>query len=279
MLIQGGRQAGAVPETGSGGRNEMKLSKKEQSRLLNSLMEMGDLMLDAGAEISRVEETLARMGAAYGAERTDVFVITSVICMTMEFPDCEPVTEMRRIHSDGQQDYYRLDKLNGISRSCCAAPLPPAELEGQLASVAAGRKPLWRRLTGSVLAAAAFAVFFGGTLLDGLVAGLFGLGISYLKDRLSETQINTIAMDLIVSLLVGLGVGGLSFLIPALHMDMILIGDIMLLIPGLALTNAIRNILVGDTISGVVRLTETLLWAAALAGGIMVALSVLNFWL
>ena len=257
----------------------MKLSKKEQSRLLNSLMQMGDLMLDAGAEIGRVEETLSRMGEAYGAERTDVFVITSVIVMTMEFPDCEPVTEMRRIHSDGQQDYYRLDKLNAISRSCCAKPLPPEELEEQLDSIAAGHKPLWRRVTGSVLAAAAFAVFFGGTLLDGLVAGLVGLGISFLKDRLGETRINTIASDLIVSLLVGLGVGGLSFLFPALHMDMILIGDIMLLIPGLALTNAIRNILVGDTISGVVRLTETLLWAAALAGGIMVALSVLNFWL
>ena len=84
-------------------------------------------------------------------------------------------------------------------------------------------------------------------------------------------------MDLIVALLVGLGVGGVTHLFPVLHMDAILIGDIMLLIPGLALTNAIRNILVGDTISGVVRLTETLLWAAALAGGIMVALTVLNY--
>ena len=257
----------------------MELSKKGQSLLLNCLMEMGDLMLDAGAEIGRVEETLARMGEAYGASRTDVFVITSVICMTMEFPGCEPVTEMRRIRSDGQQDYYRLDKLNGISRSCCAEPLPPKELRERLDSVAAGHKPLWRRLSGSVLAAAAFAVFFGGTPLDGLAAGLFALGISYLKDRLGETEINTIATDLIVALLVGLGVGGLSFLFPALHMDAILIGDIMLLIPGLAMTNAIRNILVGDTISGVVRLTETLLWAAALAGGIMVALSVLEFWI
>ena len=62
MPVQGGRQAGAVPETGSGGRKDMKLSKKEQSRLLNSLMEMGDLMLDAGAEIGRVEETLAPRG-------------------------------------------------------------------------------------------------------------------------------------------------------------------------------------------------------------------------
>ena len=245
-----------------GAGKDMELNKTGQSLLLNCLMEMGDLMLDAGAEINRVEETLTRMGAAYGAFRTDVFVITSVICMTMEFPGCEPVTEMRRIHSDGQQDYYRLDKLNGISRSCCATPVSPAELKEQLNSVASGHKPLWRRLSGSVLAAAAFAVFFG---------------ICVLKDRLGETQINTIAMDLIVALLVGLGVGGVTHLFPVLHMDAILIGDIMLLIPGLALTNAIRNILVGDTISGVVRLTETLLWAAALAGGIMVALTVLNY--
>ena len=59
-------------------------------------------------------------------------------------------------------------------------------------------------------------------------------------------------------------------------MDMILIGDIMLLIPGLAMTNAIRNLLVGDTISGAVRLAESLIWAAALAGGFMVALTIVN---
>ena len=59
-------------------------------------------------------------------------------------------------------------------------------------------------------------------------------------------------------------------------MDKILIGDIMLLIPGLAMTNAIRNMLLGDTISGVVRLAESLIWAAALAGGFMVALTIVN---
>ena len=59
-------------------------------------------------------------------------------------------------------------------------------------------------------------------------------------------------------------------------MDKILIGDIMLLIPGLAMTNAVRNMLVGDTISGVIRLAETLIWAAALAGGFMVAMMVMR---
>ena len=59
-------------------------------------------------------------------------------------------------------------------------------------------------------------------------------------------------------------------------MDMILIGDIMLMIPGLAMTNAVRNMLVGDTISGVVRLAESLIWAGALAGGFMLSMLALQ---
>ena len=66
-------------------------------------------------------------------------------------------------------------------------------------------------------------------------------------------------------------------LLPQLDKDMILIGDIMLLIPGLAMTNAVRNMLVGDTISGVVRLAETLIWAGALAGGFMVSMLALSY--
>jgi len=77
--------------------------------------------------------------------------------------------------------------------------------------------------------------------------------------------------------LIGLGVGLVTGLIPALHMDKILIGDIMLLIPGLAMTNSIRNMLGGNTISGLIRLTESLIWAGALAGGFMTAIMIIDF--
>ena len=77
-------------------------------------------------------------------------------------------------------------------------------------------------------------------------------------------------------MLLGLGVGLIAGAIPGLHMDTILMGDIMLLIPGIAITNAVRNLLVGNTISGGVRLLESLIWAAALAGGIMVALVIVE---
>jgi uncharacterized membrane protein YjjP (DUF1212 family) len=55
-----------------------------------------------------------------------------------------------------------------------------------------------------------------------------------------------------------------------------MIGDIMLLIPGIALTNSIRNLIVGDTVSGLTRFTQSLVLAGALAGGFMLSIALLG---
>ena len=254
----------------------MELTKHEQGLFLECLLEMGDLLLDSGAEISRVEDTLNRMGRSYGSERTNVFVIPSLISISISFPGNDAITETRRIRSNGSTDFYRLEKLNSLSRECSANPVPLDELQQRLAKVASGRKPFFMVLAGSILGAGGFAVFFGGNLWDGLAAAMFGAVICLLQRSISRTQLNTTAANLLVSMLIGLGVGLVTSLIPTLHMDMILIGDIMLLIPGLTMTNAIRNTLVGNTISGVVRLAETLIWAGSLAGGFMLALTIVE---
>lgn len=254
----------------------MDMSIYNQHLLLDCLLEMGELLLDCGAEISRVEDTLNRMGKAYGANRVDVFAIPSLVSITLNFPETIPVTETRRISSTGSTDFYRMEKLNSLSRECCREPLELGELRARLDRVAAGRKPFSVVFWGSVLGGGGFAVFFGGTIWDGLAAAVFGAGICLLQYALGRTELNTVASNLIVSLLTGLAIGIVSGLIPLLHMDKIMIGDIMLMIPGLAMTNALRNMLVGNTISGTMRLAESLIWAAALAGGFMVALAIVE---
>ena len=204
------------------------------------------------------------------------FTYFSIISITLLFPDTEAITETRRIHSFGNTDFYRLEKINAMSRECSTSPIPLDELRTRLDKVAHGRKPFSMVFWGSVLAGGSFSVFFGGSIWDGLVAAVFGAVICLLQNRLGKTQLGIVASNLMISLVVGLGVGLVAELIPALHMDKILIGDIMLLIPGLAMTNAIRNTLLGNTISGVVRLAESLIWAAALAGGFMVALVIVG---
>ena len=254
----------------------MELTKHEQRLFLEYLLEMGDLLLDSGAEISRVEDTLSRMGKAYGGERMNVFVIPSLISISISFPGSDAITETRRIRSNGSTDFYRLEKLNSLSRECSSSPVSLEELQRRLTKVASGRKPFYMVLVGSILGGGGFAVFFGGDIWDGLVAACFGVLICLLQRSISRTQLNTTAANLLISMITGLGVGLVTVLFPALHMDMILIGDIMLLIPGLTMTNAIRNTLVGNTISGVVRLAETLIWAGSLAGGFMLALTIVE---
>ena len=65
-------------------------------------------------------------------------------------------------------------------------------------------------------------------------------------------------------------------MIAGLRADKIIIGDIMLLIPGIAMTNAVKDMLVGDTIAGTMRLLESLLWAGALAGGFMASMWIMG---
>ncbi len=250
----------------------MILTPEKQADLAECLLEMGALLLDCGAEISRVEDTLRRSGMAYGAVHVDAFVITSIISLSMEFSEESIVTETRRIYSSAGTDFTRLEKLNALSRRCCAEPIPVCELRKCINDIAAESKPAIKIFFGSALAAGSFAVFFGGSIWDGVSAAVFALLICLMQRRLDITQVSIVGFNLILSLLTGLGIGFLCAILPPLHMDKIMIGDIMLLIPGLAMTNSIRNILGGNTISGVIRLTECLIWAVALAGGFMTAM-------
>ncbi len=229
-------------------------------------------MLADGAEINRVEDTLERLGASYGASRMNVFVITSSVVVTMLFPDGEEVTQTRRIQNPGGTDFGRLEALNDLSRRCCAAPLNAEELEEALKELEADRPDRRRAYAGSILAAGSFAVFFGGTLWDGIAAAAFAVMICFLQERLMPVATNRVIFQLLASLMTGAGICMAARWIPLLHMDKIMIGDIMLLIPGLAMTNAIRDVLVGDTISGMMRFIEALLWAGSLACGFMIAI-------
>lgn len=254
----------------------MELTKAEQAGLIECLLDMGQQLLRSGAEISRVEDTITRMAKAYGCFRVDVFVITSIISLSLEFPNERVLTETRRIFSSSDTDFTRLEKLNNISRTCCRQPMAVADLRQALRQAAAEEKAFGMLLFGSILSAGSFAIFFGGSLWDGVAAAVLGAGICLLQRLLGKTEVSPVGANLLISLITGIVVGLVCHALPAIHSDKILIGDIMLLIPGLAMINSVRNILGGNTISGLVRLTESLIWAAALAGGFMMALLILN---
>ena len=102
---------------------------------LHIFLDMGDALLNSGAEIFRVEDTLNRMGYACGAAQMNVFVITSSIVITMEFPGEGARTQTRRIRESGGNDFTKLEQLNALSRKCCQEPMKVAELQEKIQEI------------------------------------------------------------------------------------------------------------------------------------------------
>ena len=245
----------------------------QTEKMFGLLLNIGEDMLRNGAEVRRVEETITLMGKAYGARYVDAFVITSSIVVTLNLGDNVTFTRTRRINEPDSTNFTKLEELNSLSREYCNGGMSVDELEQEYDKITKKKPDFAKICIGSVVAAGTLAVFFGGGLIDGILAAVFGFIIFLMKRYIAPICSNTIFFNFIGSLSVGLLiclVGKLA----QIPVDKIMIGDIMLLIPGIAMTNSIKDVFVGDTISGIMRLAESLLWAGAIACGFM-----LSFWL
>ncbi len=253
----------------------MEENSNSYEKLLELILDIGEAMVFAGAEISRVEDTITRMGKAYGAVKTDIFALTSILFLTVTFPDGIVKTQARRVISGGQTNFVKIEKLNALSRMCCKQALTREELKAEIDRINSNYIHKIYSYLGYILAAAGFSVFFGGTIFDALVSGCFAVIICYISYFLSPRIPNKVFYYFITSLLAGFGICLVAKYIPTLHADKIIIGDIMVLVPGIAMTVAVKNMLIGDTLSALLKLTECLIWTCALAGGFMIPISIL----
>ena len=245
------------------------------NRLLQAVLDVAEEMLVCGAEVSRVEDSIERMCSAYGCDHTriNVFIITSNIQVTLEDPDGNIITQIRRILRSNA-DFDKLDYLNDLSRYICANKPSVEEIRQRYDKVMSRKNyPGWFVCLGSAMAAGGFAVFFGGSLVDGLAAAAAGVAIMIMMYFLGKVEPNQLAKTFIISFFTGILILLMMKLGFGEHEDKIMIGSIMLLIPGIAMTNSVRDMLIGDIVTGMLRLANSLLQAAAIACGF--ALSIL----
>lgn len=244
----------------------------EKRQLISCMLDIGKEMVQSGAEISRVEDTLIRMGLSYGAKRVNAFALASNILLSIEFSGGEEITRTRRIVKGMGNDFKKLEDLNELSRKFCRKNMSVFELHSEFLKIQLSKPPVLKTYLGNALASGAFALFFGGNVYDALLAALFGLFICLMQYTITPYCKNNITFIIIASFLTGLGISVICKNIAVLNADKVMIGDIMLLVPGIAITNAVRDIFVGDTITGTIRFVECLLSAAALAAGFMLAI-------
>ena len=233
-------------------------------------------MLISGAEVSRVELAISMICKAYGCSRADVFIITSSMILTVEDADGNYATQTRRITGTAT-DLSKLHNLNSLSRQICAETPCYEDVQKQL-GVICQEQPynLGLQVLGAGLIAFAFTVFFGGSWIDGGVAAVLGMALRVLTRLLQKAAANQIIVNVVASF--ALSAAAISLVRWGFGQDAnkILIGNIMLLIPGIALTNSLRDLISGDIITGLLRFLDAVLVAAAIAAGYILAAHMLG---
>ena len=140
------------------------MTEREQRLLVSRALDIGERMLLAGGEVSRVEDTVSRILKSYGADRVEVFTILSFISLTAVFGEAV-LTENRRVSIVAySNDFTRLEQLNALSREVCATRPELGALGEKLAAIdLPPRKKQFRELyalLGYILSGTGFAIFF-----------------------------------------------------------------------------------------------------------------------
>ncbi|MBQ9071047.1 MAG: threonine/serine exporter family protein [Clostridia bacterium] len=243
--------------------------------LLCLALDVGEGMLKNGAEISRVEDTIERICRAYGAIHVEVFSIISFISAAIRLPDGSYSSQQRRVRSTST-NLNTLERLNSLSREICKETPELDIFDEKIHEIKkTSHYPIWVKVIASAFAVGGFAIFFGGELIDGIVAALIGITISVVENY-SPKRINSMAKTVVSSFFASL-IAGLSVMLGlGTNADAVIIGTIMILVPGLAFGTALRDLLCGDLLAGSLKTLNACLGALMIAFGYMLAASLLG---
>ncbi|BAB03800.1 threonine/serine exporter ThrE family protein [Halalkalibacterium halodurans] len=245
--------------------------------MMDICMLAGEIMLINGAETYRVEETLERMAKAGQFRNVHSFVTTTGIFLSFEEEGAGDVMQMIRV-DDRMQDLNKVTLVNQVSREFVNGEIDAAEALTKLQNIAKqpmNYSPLLLH-TASGVAGGAFSYLFGGNLFDTLPAFIAGFVASmavvhlqsYLKVRFFAEFMAAFTGGAVAILLVLIGLGE--------NVDQVIIGTLMPLVPGIPLTNAVRDLISGDLLAGVTRGAECFVTSLSIATGIALAIALLS---
>lgn len=241
--------------------------------IVKAALDIGAAMLKAGAETIRVEDTITRICRSYYNGRLEVTSYLSAIFVSMEVttPDrtegCPLIVTQHRRVSAVSNNLDKLEELNSLSRYVCQYTPEPEEIEKRLQVIQASAPSMRRTLLGYVCATFGFTIFFGGSALDAVCCSFISILLYFWEKHLKNRLNNDLMHSFLLSLFTGLAACILQLSPLPVHMDKIMIGIVMLLIPGVALTNSLRDLLTGDLVSGSLKLLNSILLAVAIAMG------------
>lgn len=224
----------------------------------------GKILLENGAETYRIEDTMLRIASSYGIENAQVFVTPTVIIFSM---NDYALTQTVRIE-ERANNLEKVDSINNLSRRISDG-LPLKTAIKQLETIHEARMfPFWLVVLSGGIIGVMFLYLFEGVLIDVPAAFIGGAGgVLILEGILRYTK-----LKFFIEFFAALFIGIVSVLYvgsgPGQMLDTIVIASVMPLVPGVLITNAIREMIRGHLLAGIVKGAEAALTAIAIGAGV-----------
>lgn len=241
-----------------------------KGRILSFAVDMGAELLYCGAEIRRVEETMERILISYGYDSCSVSATPVNIVATVSEKSGEPLTKTKRIKSK-DTNLHRLELLNALSRKICEKKPSVSEAEKELDEI---RKQKGAGLLAETLAFAAvglsYSLSLGGSIGDILTALVSAAITRIFLYFLEKQRYNNFFTSIISAALIAIITSLSGYLGFCTHSDISMTSALITLVPGIALTNCMRDFMSEDYLSGISGLSEAILTASGIAIGVAV---------
>ncbi|MDO4912574.1 MAG: threonine/serine exporter family protein [Lactobacillus sp.] len=245
------------------------------SKILETCLLAGRLMIEAGSEMYRVEDTMLRIANNAHADDPRVFATPTAVFMSLDGGKLSKLVQIQ----DRGINLELVDRVNTLSRKFAQSEITVDQLYDAIKEVyKTPSYPMKWQLVGAGVLSATLMVMFTNSYdwLSLPIAGIVGV-IGYWAYMMIQRITNLrFISELVSASLMTLLTYGFQHIFPAISIDHVLIGALMTLVPGVPLTNALRDMFLGDLLSGVVRLMEASLTAMSLCAGVVIIMRFLG---
>lgn len=252
----------------------------EVKEVLNIALLCGEILLTSGSEIYRVEDTIDKVCRAYNIECESFVTPTGIFVSGWTTGNRnESITQMKRI-KNRTINLHNIEIVNTFSRNLQSNPISYDEALKVLTNVEiAPYFSFIKRLAAAGVTSFAYTILFEGTLADAAFAAIISMLIYSLAEKMNKANLSLYFKNFLCSFTAGIISVSAGRLITSLNINPIIVGSIMILVPGLAITNGIKDALHGDILSSQARVVEALIIVSTIGVGVGIPLLLMKYWM
>lgn len=219
------------------------------------------ILLEAGAEGTRTEETMNYIASHYGFVKNNSFVTNTVINFILHDQSYPRIYRIKERNTN----LIKISKVNTVSRKLVRDELTLDEAYKRL-------EEIYVKTIAGALIGLSFLYLQDGMKID-ILTVLFAGGIGILVTEMIKKRMRTqFIPEFFGGLSIALAVVAGHYFIPGGNLSVMLISSVMPIVPGVLITNAIQDLFGGHMMMFTTKSSEALVTSFAIGAGVSAVL-------